>query len=97
MSDQEVRDLWGAVNGLRDEVSKTNTLTQSSMARIEAMLSERCEARVKRIEELETTQGEHDKRIDKLEQLRAQILLLAALGSIVGGGAVAWLFRLFGG
>jgi len=95
MGGDEHRDLWAAIQQIRAENAATNLNVQSTLARIEAMLGERCEARVERIKDIEEKQLAHDTRLDKLEQLRAQILLLAGLGSMIGGGAVAWLFRIF--
>lgn len=85
MTEHDAKELWTEIR-----------LMQASMARIEAMLGERCEARVTRIKSLERQQEDADKRLDKLEQLRAQILVIAALGSMVGGALVAWLFRVLG-
>jgi hypothetical protein len=93
MSEQDVRDLWSAVNSMRAE----SALIGSSLVRIEAMLSERCEARMNTMRQMQRQTEDHDKRIDKLEQLRAQLLVIAAIGSMVGGAAVAWLFRVIGG
>lgn|GEM_PF-4391967 len=91
-NEEEHRNLWDAINGLRDERS----VVQSSLARIEAMLSERCEARMSTMQDMKTKQEEHDNRLKKLEELRAQILLLSAIGAVVGGGAVSWIFKFFG-
>lgn len=97
MNDQDARDIWSVVNNLKTEVAQTNANTQAALARIEAMLGERCEARVQKINDLLKKQDEHDNRLDKLEQLRAQLLVLAAVGSVIGGGIVGWFFRAFGG
>lgn len=93
MNDQDIRDIWAAVNKMQAD----SALINASLVRIEAMLCERCEARMNTIRQMQRQAESHDKRLDKLEQLRAQLLVIAAIGSMVGGAAVAWLFRMIGG
>jgi Flp pilus assembly protein TadB len=96
MGEDEHRELWAAIQQIRAENAATNLAVQNTLARIETMLSERCEARVERIKAIEEKQESQDSRLDKLEQLRAQIGVIAALGSMVGGGAVVVIFQWLG-
>lgn len=96
MSEQDIREIWSSIHDLRAEAAATSAAVQTGLARIEALLGERCEARMSRITSMEGRQADAERRIQRLEQLRAQILVIAALGSMVGGAAVAWLFRVLG-
>jgi len=49
MSERELRDLWDAVESLREQQSVTNAL----LAEIRTILSERCETRGTRLADLE--------------------------------------------
>lgn len=49
MSERELRDLWDAVESLREQQSVTNAL----LAEIRTILSERCESRGVRMADLE--------------------------------------------
>lgn len=100
MSEQDVRDLWSAVNGLRTGFGDLRTDIKAGISRIETVVTERCSARLKRIEALEAEHKAHDTRLDRLEHFMTRTLVVGGLGALIGGaavgGAVTWAFRVFG-
>ncbi|AGW12152.1 hypothetical protein [Megalodesulfovibrio gigas] len=67
MSDRDLRDLWDAIDVLRTQQHVANTL----LAEIKTILSERCEGRGRRIQDLEAG----------LEQVRARVWWFAGASS----------------
>lgn len=94
---QDIRDLWSKVNTLSSQIAIQATL----LAEIKVLLTERCEARLHRIEESEEQVCSIGQRVARVEHSLAAIHVklagIAAAGSIVGGAAVSWAFRAFGG
>lgn len=78
--------MWSKINAIATDV-----------AVIKANLMERCERRMADIQEAQRLIAELDARVDALERFKAQVLMLAALGSIFGGGVVSLLVRWLGG
>lgn len=90
---QGQRDLWARLNEQREMVQETLRI----VSELRAMLAERCEARMARIDMLERTVARNSEDIVTLKQFRAQVFALAAVGSMVGGAAVAAIFRWLAG
>jgi hypothetical protein len=96
-----VGELWKAVNDLHKGQSTLEAEVKAGFARIETLLTERCEARMDRIVRLEKTDEDHAKRLGKvektLERISVKLALIAGLGALVGSAIVTWLFRILGG
>ena len=94
---QDIRDLWSKVNTLSSQIAIQATL----LAEIKVLLSERCEARLHRVEEVEEQVSCLSSRVHHVERslsaIHVKLAGIAAAGSVVGGAAVSWVFRTFGG
>lgn len=69
MNDQELRDLWDAVDTLRAQQHITNTM----LAEIKTILCERCDVRGQRIDSLEQS----------LERVKSRVWWFAGASSVV--------------
>jgi phage shock protein A len=86
MNEQEVRDLWGAVNGLRVDVGGVAT----QVAQVMAMLGERCVSREQRIAAVERQFEEMERRVDALERRVVRMgMVTGAVTALLSSAATA--------
>lgn len=69
MNDQQHRDLWDAIDGLRVQQQSAHTL----LAEIKTILCERCEGRGRRIDDLEAG----------LERVKSRVWMFAGASSAI--------------
>lgn len=81
-SDEDIRDLWKAM----DEMKGTLSANANTLARIEAMLSERCTIRGKTMNDLEK----------KVDEMTKKLWWMGGAASVVATLAVHFL-KLIGG
>lgn len=101
MSTNELGELWNATKAATNANADLKALVQTGFARIEAMLSERCEARMTRIQKIEKDVETNRKSIEAVQLdvrgLTVRLAVWTGIGSVVGGASVAALFRYLGG
>jgi 3-methyladenine DNA glycosylase/8-oxoguanine DNA glycosylase len=97
MPEAETKMLWQAIREDRETLAQIRADMQTGLAEIKAMLSERCESRMDRLKALEVRadhlQDAHEDLALTVRGLRVTLAIWAAVGSVVGGAAVAAIFR----
>lgn len=87
-SDEDIKDLWKGIDELKEMRSKD----AQTLARIEAMLSERCVSRGKNLDDMDTRIKDTDARIKEIEKkLWWMGGAAAAVATIIG-----WILKLGG-